>query len=96
VVCGKSKEVGENEMGCEVMDKDKLIKRIKQLSVYYFNNVSVVNSSILIDEIQNGEFDKEPCEHCNSGHYRDLKGGSYSVDLYQYCPNCGRKLEVAK
>ena len=83
------------------MDKELLIQELK----HFYENLEPDNGLVndnddkfetLCNEIQNGEFDKQPCEHCNSGYYRDLKGGSYSVDLYQYCPNCGRKFEVPK
>lgn len=35
--------------------------------------------------------DKEPCEYCKSGEYRQ-DGTRYMNDLYRFCPACGRRL----
>jgi hypothetical protein len=73
------------------MDKEKLIKAL----IDFYNIDGMPNNAYLDDqfeqlcnEIQNGEFDKEPCDLCAYWEHT-LKMYPGSV---KHCPNCGRHL----
>jgi hypothetical protein len=92
------------------MDKEKLLNWV--LSNSSFNGkwdkgkpIFEIDRDELKEAIQNGEFDKQPCEYCD-GQEKDFGNyGLYSIkgnellfvnDCYligiRYCPMCGRKL----
>jgi predicted amidophosphoribosyltransferase len=73
------------------MDKDKLKKWLRMNAVKPFvvnAKDNVIKHNDLVSAINNGKFNKEPCEYC---------GEDYKKDYYfddKYCSNCGRKLGV--
>lgn len=47
---------------------------------------------LALEALQEKAEREKGCEHCKTGEYRDLKGSCYSVDVFPFCPKCGRKL----
>ena len=73
------------------MDKDKLIEWMFE---HYYNDRDgnpCVNNSDLRYEINNGTFNKEPCDMC--GYWENIINNGHNDDI-KYCTQCGRKLEV--
>lgn len=85
-------------------DIPKLIRCIKGNSFESENlmvNMQVNETGKLIEAIDNGEFEKEPCPKCDEMQMRNKgidsrKSTTVKEWRFNNCPFCGRKLEVTE
>lgn len=80
------------------MNKDKLIEYCEQRVLTFTDEYDTYEAKLadklfseLLNAIDEGKFDKEPCEMCLRWESTIRKG--YNVDA-KYCTECGRKLVI--
>jgi hypothetical protein len=76
------------------MDKEKLTAYLDRVMDTTTNFAVRQQINYLLVDIYMGYYDKQHCDHCIEGHYRDLKGGAWANDVYPFCPKCGRDLRT--